>query len=271
MYCEFFGFTERPFKPSPDPSFLYLSPCHEEALRGIICGIYERQGLLSITGEVGTGKTTVLYTALHWLSEKTRTAFVPNYNLQFGDLLVLVLSELKIGSISEKYSKLEALDKLKSFAFEQLSAGGTVAIIVDEAQNLNKEDLENVRLLSNLETPSNKLLQIILSGQPELDQKLEDSELRQIKQRLFRRFHIEPLTPDLTFEYINYRVKLVSDGNRVLFDRAISDEVWLYTEGVPRKINTLCANALRIAFEKRAPVLDAALLADAAAELHWHL
>jgi general secretion pathway protein A len=227
MYCEFFGFSERPFKPSPDPSFLYLSPCHEEALRGIICGIYERQGLLSITGEVGTGKTTVLYTALHWLSEKTRTAFVPNYNLQFGDLLLLILSELKIATLSERSSKLEGLDKLKTFAIEQMSAGYTVAIIVDEAQNLSKDDLENVRLLSNLETPSNKLLQIILSGQPELDQKLEDPNLRQIKQRLFRRFHIEPLSPDLTSEYIKHRMRLVSDGNGDLFDRSICDEIWL--------------------------------------------
>jgi len=269
MYCDFFGFTERPFKPSPDPRFLYLSPSHEEALRAIIFGIHERLGIMCITGEVGTGKTTVLNTALHWLSGNTRIAFVPNYGLQFDDLLVLVLSELKIAKLNENVSKIDALDKLKQFSIEQVSIGGTVALIVDEAQNLSKADLEQVRLLSNIETPSDKLVQIILSGQPELDHKLEDPDLRQLKQRIYRRFHILALNPEQTFEYIRHRLQLASRLNGNFFDASTSDEIWLHTEGIPRKINILCDNVLRIAFERKLKALDPTIVSAAAFELHW--
>jgi len=269
MYCSFFGLTAKPFTASPDPRFLYLSRCHEEALRAIICAINDRLGLISVTGEVGTGKTTVLHSALNWLSTNTRTAFVQNYALEFEDILILILSELKIATLDEKSPKIVALEKLKQFAMEQFKFGGTVAIIVDEAQNLSKEDLENVRLLSNLETPSDKLLQIILSGQPELDRKLEDPALRQLKQRLFRRFHIHALDPKETHEYINHRLKLASGKNGFVLNGTITDEIWLYTEGVPRKINILCSNALRIAFERKIRALDVTIVLTAASELNW--
>ncbi len=269
MYTDFFGFVEKPFNPSPDPKFLYLSPYHEEALKGIIYGIHERLGIFSVTGEVGTGKTTVLYTALHWLSESTRIAFLTNCKLEFDDLLRMILSELNIANLNDRLSKIEALEKLKQFSMEQLSIGGTVALIVDEAQNLSKEDLEQVRLLSNIETPSDKLVQIILTGQPELDQKLEDSDLRQLKQRIYRRFHLKTLDPDQTYDYIRHRLKLVSCLNGDFFNASTTDEVWLHTEGVPRKINILCDNVLRMAFERKLRVLDPALVSAAACELHW--
>jgi general secretion pathway protein A len=269
MYCRYFGFSEKPFKATPDPKFLFLSEFHEEALRTIVCGIHERSGILSITGEVGTGKTTVLYAAQNWLSAGTRCAFIPNYALGFDDLLMLILSELDLARIGEKISKIEAIDRLKRFAAEQYAMGGTLAVLIDEAQNLRRDDLERVRLLSNLETRSEKLVQFVLCGQPELDHKLDAPDLRQLKQRICRRIRLKALGPVTTGEYLQHRLGLVSRLNGDFFDPATAKELWKSSEGIPRRINILCDNALRIAFERKVKRLNPSIITDAVSELGW--
>ena len=180
MYCDYFGFSEKPFNITPDPSFLYLSPGHEELLTSIVYGIQERKGFIVVVGDVGTGKTTILNTALQWLSQKTKAAYVCNYDMNFEDLLAQALFELDLAKTDAKLSKVAALQCLSKFAQKQLSEGGNVAIIVDEAQNLNFRAMENLRLLSNMETPKHKLVQIVLCGQPELDARLDQPELEQL-------------------------------------------------------------------------------------------
>ena len=173
MYCDYYGFAEEPFDITPDPSFLYLSPGHEEVLTSIVYGIQGRRGLMAVIGEVGTGKTTILNTALEWLSKKTKVAYVISFDLSFDDLLTMALVKLDLATTDQTLSKMDALNRLNEFALQQLADGGNVAFIVDEAQNLSWRSLENLRLLSNLETPKHKLVQIVLSGQPELAVKLD--------------------------------------------------------------------------------------------------
>ena len=160
MYNEFFGFSEKPFNITPDPSFLYLSPAHEELLTLLIYGIQERKGLIVVGGEVGTGKTTILNAALAWLSQQTKVAYVCNFNLTFPELLTTVLYKLKLAGVGDKLSKVDALHLLNKFALEQLSGGGNVAIIIDEAHHLSRKAMESLRLLSNMETAKHKLIQI---------------------------------------------------------------------------------------------------------------
>jgi general secretion pathway protein A len=269
MYCRFFGFSEKPFKATPDPRFLFLSENHEEALRAIICGIHERAGVLSMTGEVGTGKTTVLRAAQDWLGGNTRTAYVSNFALEFDDLLTSVLAELDLAKTGEKISRAEAVDRLKHFCLGQFSLGGTVALVIDEAQNLAAGDLERLRLLSNLETSREKLVQIILSGQPELDRRLDAPGLRQLKQRLWRRIRIKALDRDATSAYLRHRLKVVGGANGALLDAAASEEIWRHTAGVPRKINVLCDNSLRSAFERNVRRLNPGIIRSVARELGW--
>jgi general secretion pathway protein A len=269
MYCEFFGFSERPFSITPDPKYLYLSPIHEELLSSLVYGIQEGLGLISIVGEVGTGKTTILNTAFDWLSSKTKLVYIFNFDLNFEDLIVMILVELGLAKTSDTLPKIEAIKRLKAFALEQLLAGGTVALIVDEAQNLNRQDMENLRLLSNLETRTHKLIQIVMSGQPELDHKLDSSELRQLKQRISLRRCIHPLSEKETFAYIQHRLSVADYNGHELFAGDARDMIWTFTGGVPRKINILCDNALRICSSRMRNKITAALVEDAARELRW--
>ena len=269
MYCHFFGFSERPFSITPDPKYLYLSPIHEELLTALVYGIQERLGVISIVGEVGTGKTTILNTAFDWLSSKTKLVYIFNFDLKFEDLIVMMLVELGIAKISDRLPKIQAIKLLKEFALEQLLAGGTVALIVDEAQNLNRQDMENLRLLSNLETRTHKLIQIVLSGQPELDHKLDRSELRQLKQRISLRRSIHPLNEKETFAYIQHRLAVANYNGHELFASDARDMIWTFTGGVPRKINILCDNALRICSSRMLNKITAAVEEAAARELRW--
>jgi general secretion pathway protein A len=269
MYCQFFGFSERPFSITPDPKYLYLSPIHEELLTSLVYGIQERLGLISVVGEVGTGKTIILNTVLDWLSLKTKVAYIFNFDLNFEDLIVMILVELGLMETVDALAKTEAIKRLKKFALEQLSVGGTVALIVDEAQNLSRQDMENLRLLSNLETRTHKLIQIVLSGQPELDYKLENSELRQLKERISLRRCIHPLSENETFEYIQHRLSVANYNGIELFENEAMNMIWTFTGGVPRKINILCDNALRIGFSRKSYKIKAAVVMDATRELRW--
>jgi general secretion pathway protein A len=208
MYLDFFGLKEPPFRLNPDPRFLYLSASHEEALRAIVYGVHQREGMLSLVGEAGTGKTIMLRTAVEWLGPRTRVAFIRNFQLNFDDLLQLILMELGLLTDKARLSKVECLQQLRQFAEAQSAEGGNVVLMVDEAQHLSVGDLENLRLLTNLETPTRKLLQVLLSGQPELERKLGLPKLRQLVDRLAQRCRIQPLKEAEVAAYISRRLRV---------------------------------------------------------------
>jgi general secretion pathway protein A len=269
MYCSYYGFSEEPFEITPDPSFLYMSPGHEEVLTSLIYGIQGRRGIMAVIGEVGTGKTTLLNTALEWLSDKTKVAYVVNFDVDFDDLLNMALVNLGLARADQSMTKIEALHCLKDFSLKQLNDSGNVALIVDEAQNLNQKAMENLRLLSNLETPKHKLVQIVLSGQPELETKLALPELRQLTERISIRRYIVPLKERETYEYIRHRLEVAEYKGPMLFDPEALKLIWRISQGVPRKINILCDNALLMGFRERHPKIGPAYIKKALNDLRW--
>ena len=269
MYCSFYGFSEEPFKITPDPNFLYMSPGHEEVLTSIIYGIQGRRGIMAVIGEVGTGKTTLLNTALEWLSEKTRVAYVINFDIDFDDLLNMAIINLGLARADQTLSKIKALQRLKDYSLKQLNESGNVALIVDEAQNLNQKAMENLRLLSNLETPKNKLVQIVLSGQPELETKLARPELRQLTQRISIRRYIDPLKEKEIYEYIRHRLSVAEYKGPMLFEPEALKLIWKASQGVPRKINILCDNALLMGFKEHRPKIGPRFIQKAFNDLRW--
>ncbi len=269
MYCDYYGFAEEPFDITPDPSFLYLSPGHEEVLTSIVYGIQGRRGLMAVIGEVGTGKTTILNTALEWLSKKTKVAYVISFDLSFDDLLAMALVKLGLATTDQTLSKMDALNRLNEFALKQLADGGNVAFIVDEAQNLSWRSMENLRLLSNLETPKHKLVQIVLSGQPELAVKLDQPEVRQLTQRISLRRYISPLKEVETYEYMQHRLEVAGYKGPLLFSQNARRLIWQFSEGIPRKINILCDNALLIGFRKHQKKIHTPVVQIALKELRW--
>ena len=271
MYCKYFGFSERPFELSPDPSFLYLTSNHRETLASLIYGIQERRGIISITGEVGTGKTTLLNTLFVELDSKTKVAYIFNTGVNFDDLLKMILIEFELTREDINLNRAIAFQCLNIFAIDLLSSNGNVAIVIDEAQNLNKETLESLRLLSNLETPKHKLIQIVLSGQPELATKLSQPQLRQLDQRISLKRHIFAFTEEETYQYINHRLKIANyKGNR-LFTHSSLKSIWLNSEGIPRKINILCDNALLIAFGLKKNKINLPIIDEVVSDLRWSI
>ena len=247
MYNQFYKFSEQPFNLTPDPKFLYLSPSHREALASMIYGINERKGFITLTGKIGTGKTTLIYTLLNNLSANVKTVFIYHTNTTFEQLLKNILHELDV-AIIDTDDKASLLQKLHEYLIKSLSKEETLAIIIDEAQNLPVEVMEELRMLSNLETSKSKLLQIVLVGQPELEVKLNSDNLKQLKQRIGIPRHIKPLTLKECKEYINHRLKIVgSSSSRVLNSDAIS-LIIDYSGGIPRTINILCDNAFLIGY-----------------------
>ena len=248
MYSRFYGFSEKPFDITPDPRFLYLSLSHREVLASLIYGIRERRGFIAVLGEAGTGKTTLLRSALDHVKENVRVAHIFNTDVTFSEMLQMILVDLGIASLKETLNKVEAFDRLNRLSIQQLSTGGNVVIMVDEAQNLDRGCLENLRLLSNLETPRHKLIQIVLSGQPELEEKLRQPDLRQLSQRINLRRYIFPLNENETREYIETRLKVAGYEGPLLFTRQAEKLLWRSSRGIPRIINTLCDNALLTGF-----------------------
>jgi general secretion pathway protein A len=269
MYRKFYGFSEKPFEVTPDPRFLYLSPAHQEMLASLIYGIRERRGFITIVGEVGTGKTTLLNTVLDRLDENTKVAFIFNTDVTFMQMLLMALVDLGAARSTEKLSKVEALTRLNNFTIQQLAKGINVVLIVDEAQNLDLRTMESMRLLSNLETRKHKLVQIILSGQPELDIKLSQPELRQLAQRISLKRYITPLTEKETYDYIQHRLAIGGYKGPSLFSRKAKQLIWEYSEGVPRKINILCDNALLIGYGLRNRKINEPVMKEAINDLSW--
>lgn len=247
MYCEFFGFSEKPFTITPNPLFMFLSSIHREAFARLLYGVDSHAGFISLTGEVGTGKTTMLRTLLTQLDpEKYRSALIFNPCMSGEQLLENICKEFGISSAGkDRFSYLEALNH---FLLEQNLAGRTVVLVIDEAQNLAPDVLEQVRMISNLETERDKLIQIILAGQPELDVVLNRHDLRQLKQRITVRCSLSPMKLSDTHDYINYRLKV--SGSRIpgLFSRKSVRHIYRFSGGIPRLINVACEQALVMAW-----------------------
>jgi general secretion pathway protein A len=271
MYCNFFGFSEKPFNITPDPKFLYLTPGRQEILASLTYGIRERRGFITMVGEVGTGKTTLLNAVLDRLDEKTKVAYIFNTDVTFDQMLAMALVDLGIANSNETPSKVEAVIRLGEFAIKQLAGGGNVVLIVDEAQNLDRRSMEGLRLLSNLQTRKHKLIQIVLSGQPELDAKLRRPELHQLAQRISLRRYINPLSEKETYDYIQHRLSVADYSGPTLFHRKARQMIWEYSAGVPRKINMLCDNALLIAYALRKKRIKASIVEEAITDLSWTL
>ena len=247
MYETFFDLARKPFAITSNPSFLYLSRRHREALSYLTYGIKERVGFIEITGEVGTGKTTICRALLNQLDDKTRTAFIFNSNMSESQLMQTIVEDFGIKTTAKSKSGL--FSELNRFLIEQLAAGNNVVLIIDEAQNLSSKLLEQIRMLSNLESENEKLLQIVLVGQPELREKLNSPALRQLRQRIAVRYHIEALNREEVGLYISHRLSLAgANGKAPVFDEAALESVYQYSKGIPRVINMVCNNALLTGF-----------------------
>jgi general secretion pathway protein A len=246
MYLMFYGLKEKPFNLTPDPKFLYLRPGHQEALAQLLYGIQERKGFIVLTGEVGTGKTTLLHALMRQLNGHTEVAFIFNSKLPFDGLLEYMLEDFGVAKTAA--SQAERLFALNAFLIERQRAGHNTVLIIDEAQNLEPPTLEQVRLLSNFETPTEKLLQILLVGQPELRARLELPELRQLKHRIGLRCDIPLLTPEETSDYIRHRLRIAGAQDVGLFTDGAVSRIVRYTGGNPRIINILCDHCLLIGY-----------------------
>jgi general secretion pathway protein A len=243
MYKKFFGLKEDPFNVNPDPRYLVMTPHIQEALACLTYGIQSRRGFILLTGEVGTGKTTLLNKLLGWLRRQgVASSFVFNPKLDSSQFFDYMLADFGLGFDSRQKSQM--LLHLNEWLLSRYLAGGTAVLIVDEAQNLSAEVLEEIRLLTNLETSTNKLLQIVLSGQPELESRLNRLELRQLRQRITLRCKTQPLTREETHQYVVNRLRIAGTNGQSVFTPEAIEAVHTYSEGIPRVINLLCAHAL---------------------------
>ncbi len=247
MYIEFYNFSEKPFDITSNPRFLFFTPVYKEVLASLIYGIQERRGILAIFGEVGTGKTTLLKAAVEHLKDTTHFAFIFNTDADFSEQLELVAEEFELMSPLVNISTSRRINKLKKYAEFKAEKKENVVIIIDEAQNLDYEVFESWRLLSNLESEAGKLIQIVFSGQPELEKKLKEYRLRQLDQRISHRQYIKTLNMEETFNYVKHRLKIAGGAENIFNDNSLK-LVWYYSQGVPRKINILCDNVLLIGF-----------------------
>ncbi|MDA3915827.1 MAG: AAA family ATPase [Deltaproteobacteria bacterium] len=248
MYNTFFDLRKKPFKLVPNPEFLFLGKCHEEVLAHLTYATSQGDGFVEITGEVGTGKTTLCRVFLENLDKDIEAAFIFNSKLDSTQLLKAIHKELGIISIAN--GPVELTQDLNDFLLEKKSQGKSVILLIDEAQNLGKETLEQLRLLSNLETTSSKLLQIILVGQPELREILDSHEMRQLRQRINLSYHIYPMTQKETFDYITHRINITSRKPQTLFTRSAQKKIFQLTRGIPRLINIICDRALLVAYSQ---------------------
>jgi len=265
MYTDFFGLSEKPFNVTPDPRFLYLTPAHREALASLVYGISERMGIVCLIGELGTGKTTLLYKLMEDLNEDTRAAYIFNSKISFKELLKSIFSQL--GLPSERKSASTLLEELKTHLTKEMLYGKTVTLIIDEAQNLTPSLLEHIRLMSNMETPRQKLLQILLVGQPELGEKLRNRDLRQFRQRITSLRFICPLGEEDTREYIVHRLKIAGAHSANIFSSNAVGRIFQYSRGVPRLINTVCDNAMLIGYGTGKKTIEEAVIDEAIADL----
>jgi general secretion pathway protein A len=260
MYLDFHGFREKPFNLTPDPRFVFLSKNHREAFAHLLYGINNRVGFMALTGEVGSGKTTVLRALLSQLdADRHRTALIFNPCLSPPDLLQNINREFGIPAHTSNSSNL--LDALNLFLLQQNAEGRTAVLAIDEAQNLEASVLEQIRLISNLETDREKLIQIILSGQPEFVQILKRNEMRQLSQRITVRYHLQPMDFQDTVRYINHRLEVAGGRGGVLFSRRALKRIYRYSRGLPRLINVACDRALLAGYTRDRPRIGSRIAA----------
>jgi general secretion pathway protein A len=265
MYKKFFGLKENPFNVNPDPRYLFLTQNTQEALACLTYGIQCRRGFLLLTGEVGTGKTTLLNKLLGWLRrQRMATSFVFNPILDPPQFFDYMLADFGLNIDSRQKSQM--LLRLNKWLLERYLTGGTAVLIVDEAQNLSPEVLEEIRLLTNLETSNDKLLQIVLSGQPELEHKLARPELRQLRQRITLRCKTQPLTRDETQQYISARLRIAGANGSSIFTPEAVEAIHNYAEGIPRVINLLCEQGMISAYAEQKNPVPAEVIQEAARE-----
>ncbi len=257
MYCEFFGFKENPFKITPDPRYMFLSQHHREAFAHLLYGIQQHSGFIEIIGEVGSGKTTILRALLNELDDQQyKTALIFNPCLSAQELLCSINREY--GLPADGLSTAMLLNELNRFLLRENSAGRTVVLVVDEAQNLDPQVLEQIRLISNLETESDKLIQIVLAGQPELGNLLADHRLRQLSQRITVRYQLLPMNYEDTCAYITHRIELAGGWKAATFETGALKKIFRYSAGLPRLINVTCDRALLVGFTEESRTITSA-------------
>jgi general secretion pathway protein A len=265
MYKAFFGLKDNPFNVNPDPRYLYFTKEIEEALSGLKYGVQKRKGFITLTGEVGTGKTTLVNRLLDWLhGEKVRTAFLFNSRMNTSQLFDFILAEF--GIACESRTKSQQLMRLNQWLLDRFRAGETTVLIVDEAQNLTYPVLEEIRLLTNLETSTEKLLQIVLSGQPELEEKLKLPQLRQLRQRIMLRCKTMPLSKEQTSDYIVERLRIAGADGTPIFGPEAVEVIHQYSVGIPRVVNLLCEHSLINAYVEQQRPITAKTVEDVAHE-----
>jgi general secretion pathway protein A len=269
MYTDYFGFREKPFSVTPDPRFFYTNPSYQEAYASLLYGIHERRGFIVLTGEIGTGKTTLLRRLMENIEPNVHFVFFYNTTLTFEEFLDFTCEEL--GLKLKQAGRLQKIQALNRFLIDQLARGGTVVLLIDEAQNLGEQVLENLRLLSNLETATEKLLQVVLVGQPELETKLGQPGLRQLKQRIAIQCRLERLDDTEVGPFINYRLDAVGYKRYQLFTPDAVQEIAYCSKGFPRLINILCDNALLIAYATSKKRITTDIIREAAADLRLEL
>ncbi len=265
MYTNFYNLKERPFEITPDPDFLFLSESHREALAHLVYSAIERKGFTVITGEVGTGKTTLVQAFLSQLNGKVKTAYIFNPKLTSIDFLRYICEDF--GLKEEKHSKGQYIAQLHNFLLEHYSRDEQVILIIDEAQSLPPALLEEVRLLTNLETPKSKLLQVILVGQPELDAVLNSHQFRQLKQRVSLRYHLFPLDEEDTKKYLEKRLISAGAIDPHIFTAKAIEKIYRYSRGIPRLINIISDNALLAGYSENKKIIGPKMIKEAAQKL----
>ena len=270
MYKKFFGLKENPFNVNPDPRYLYLTPNTQEALACLTYGIETRKGFILLTGEVGTGKTTLINKLLEWLhKERVFTAFVFNPRLSVSQFFDFMMADF--GIPCESHQKGHMLVRLNQWLLDRYQAGERAVLVVDEAQNLSPQLLEEIRLLTNLETSTEKLLQIVLSGQPELEHKLNQPQLRQLRQRITLRAKTRQLTLEETQGYIEERMRIAGAENPDIFSPEAVAAVHRYARGIPRVTNLLCEHALVNSFASQQNPVPADVVEEVAHDFDLHI
>ncbi len=265
MYNEYYGLIRAPFEMLPDPSFLYLGETHREGLATLVYAVNSGKGFVMLTGEVGTGKTTLVHALLGQLDSKTNSAFLFNPKLDPLGFFRMLFEELGVGPA--RASKAEYLLALNEYLIKKLAANERVLLIIDEAQNLSIEMLEEIRLLSNLETPTSKLIQIMLVGQPELQTLIDRPELRQLRQRIALRHHLRPFNEVEVAEYVGHRLSKAGYTGSGIFKKRALKELFRVTEGTPRLINNICDGALLLGYARQERVLGPNAIREVAHDL----
>jgi type II secretory pathway predicted ATPase ExeA len=266
-YETHFGFSEPPFSLTPDPRFFYANASYQEAYATLRYGVEARKGFIVVTGEAGTGKTTLLRILMQNAGSRINTAFIFNPPHESGELLRMILKELEVPAPAE--ARVDLLTQFNEYLLEQLRKRQIVALLIDEAQGLSRFMLEELRLLSNLETSKEKLIQIVLMGQPELEGKLEQPDLRQLKQRVALRCRLDPLVAEEVSGYIEFRLETAGYQGKGLFDAGAVERVACYSQGIPRLINVICENALLRAYKSSKNRVSPDMVDEAAKELRF--